>query len=233
MRHTKISKLMCSLLVCSMIFSSGLLVFGQDSGLEIDNMKSAVLVRRETTQELAGHKKIGLKAVIDKLVEEGKLSREKADQIDKFIKQKRDEQEHQNNTDQQSFKKGFKYGMINDLVNAKIISANEAEMIRSKFGEIKEQAFNEKLNVLVQKGTITKEQADKVQVYFKKARLEKAEQYKKVQNMTEEQRKAFFKEHKKDGLMTKLIEDGILTQEQVNELKNAMREGHKNKCKDH
>jgi polyhydroxyalkanoate synthesis regulator phasin len=216
-----------------MIFSSGLLVFGQDSGLEIDNMKSAVLVRRETTQELAGHKKIGLKAVIDKLVEEGKLSREKADQIDKFIKQKRDEQEHQNNTDQQSFKKGFKYGMINDLVNAKIISANEAEMIRSKFGEIKEQAFNEKLNVLVQKGTITKEQADKVQVYFKKARLEKAEQYKKVQNMTEEQRKAFFKEHKKDGLMTKLIEDGILTQEQVNELKNAMREGHKNKCKDH
>ncbi|OGO78820.1 MAG: hypothetical protein A2Y23_11410 [Clostridiales bacterium GWB2_37_7] len=229
MRHTKLSNLICSLIVCTMVFSSGMFVFAQDNNALIDNMKSATLVTRAPSRIVAGHKHDSFKAVIDKLVEEGKLSREKAEQIDKFIKQKIEKQK--NGNEKQSMRKGLKYGLVNDLIKAKIINDGEAEAIRSKFRELKEEAFNEKLNTLIQKGTITQAQADKVKVYYKNARQEKAEQFKKLQNMTEEQRKAFFKEHKKDNFMTKLVEDGVLTQEQVQELRKAMREGHKNKCK--
>jgi polyhydroxyalkanoate synthesis regulator phasin len=232
LRHTKISKLICSLLVCSMVFSSGLMVYAQDNSVEVDSMKSATLVRRTTTQELGGHKHGGFKAVIDKLVEEGNLSREKAEKIDQFIKQKREAEKSADNGDKQSLRKGFKYGLVNDLVNAKIINDSEAEAIKSKLREIKEQKLNEKLNSLIQNGTITQTQADKVKTYFINSRLEKEEQFKKIQNMTEEQRKVYFMEHKKDSLMEELVEDGVLTQEQAQELRKSMREGHEDKCKD-
>ncbi|MDF2592110.1 MAG: hypothetical protein K0S75_1576, partial [Clostridia bacterium] len=62
---------------------------------------------------------------------------------------------------------------------------------------------------------------------------EKEEMRNKLENMTEEQRKAFFKEYKKDNVMNKLVEDGVLTKEQVQELRKLYREGHKNKCKEH
>ncbi|HYE09318.1 MAG TPA: hypothetical protein VEF53_03970 [Patescibacteria group bacterium] len=227
------NKIMCSLLVCSMVFASGIPVFAENSSELVDNMKSATLVKNAPSPTVAGHKHEGFKAVIDKLVEEGKLSREKADQIDKFIQQKKEEQKNQQDSSKRSFNKGHKYGLVKDLVDAKIINETEAEAIRNKFKEIKEAALNEKLTSMVQKGTITQAQADKVKVYFENARKEKEEMRNKLENMTEEQRKAFFKEYKKNNVMNKLVEDGVLTKEQVQELRKLYREGHKNKCKEH
>lgn len=218
------SKLICSLLVCSMVFSFGLLTFAQDHSDLVDNLKSATLVRRAVNEEFVVHRHGGFKAAIDKLVEEGKLSREKAEQIDQYLKQRREAQRNKDKSEKQDIKRGFKHGMLSDLVKEKIITEAEAEAIRNKFKEMKDQALNEKLNVLVQKGTITQLQADKVKVYFKDARQAKEEQFKKLENMTEEQRKAFFKEYKKVGPMTKLVEDGVLTQQQVQELRKAMKE---------
>jgi hypothetical protein len=216
-----------------MVFASGIPVFAENSSELVDNMKSATLVKNAPSPTVAGNRHEGFKAVIDKLVEEGKLSRAKADQIDKFIEQKKEEQRNLKDGEKRSFNKGYKYGLVKDLVDAKIINDTEAEAIRSKFREIKEAALNEKLTSMVQKGTITQAQADKVKVYFENARKEKEEMRNKLENMTEEQRKAFFKEYKKDNVMNKLVEDGVLTKEQVQELRKLYREGHKNKCKDH
>jgi polyhydroxyalkanoate synthesis regulator phasin len=216
-----------------MVFASGIPVFAENSSELVDNMKSATLVKNAPSPTIAGHKNEGFKAVIDKLVEEGKLSREKADQIDKFIQQKKEEQKNQQDSSKRNFNKGHKYGLVKELVDAKIINDTEAEAIRNKFREIKEAALNEKLTSMVQKGTITQAQADKVKVYFENARKEKEEMRNKLENMTEEQRKAFFKEYKKDNVMNKLVEDGVLTKEQVQELRKLYREGHKNKCKEH
>lgn len=228
-----INKLMCSLLICSMVLTSGAFVFAEDNNELVNNMKSATLVRRAPGPVLSGHKHVDFKAVIDKLVEEGKLSREKAEQIDQFRQQKREDQKNLQPEEKKNLRKDHKHGLVNDLVNAKIINDAEADIIRSKFREIKEAYFNEKLNAMVQKGTITQAQADKVKVYFENTRKERAEMHKKLQNMTEEQRKEFFKEHNKENLMNKLIEDGILTKEQVQEFRNSFKEGHKGNCKDH
>lgn len=228
-----INKLMCSLLICSMAFASSAFVFADNNSNLVDNMKSASLVRRAAVRTVPRRKHEDFKAVIDKLVEEGKLSREKAEQIEKFTQQKKEEQKNAKPEEKGDLRKGHKYGLVNDLVNAKIINDAEAEMIRGKLREIKEANMNEKLNAMVQKGTITQAQADKVKVYFENVRKERVEVHKRLQNMTEEQRDAYFKEHKKDNFMDKLIEDGVLTKEQVQELRNSFKEGRKGKCKDH
>jgi polyhydroxyalkanoate synthesis regulator phasin len=215
-----------------MIFASGAFVSADNNSNLVDNMKSASLVKRAAIRTVPGRKHENFKAVIDKLVEEGKLSREKAEQIEKFTQQKKEEQKNAKPEEKANLRKGHKYGLVNDLVNAKIINDAEAEMIRGKFREIKEANINEKLTAMVQKGTITQVQADKAKVYFENARKERVEIHKKLQNMTEEQRKAFFKENKKDNVMNKLVEDGVLTKEQVQELRNSFKEGHKGKCKD-
>jgi hypothetical protein len=214
-----------------MILVSGAVFAENDSEL-VDNMRSATLVKHfPAAQTMYRHG--DFKAVIDQLVQEGKLSREKAEQIDKFVQQKKEEQRNVKDSDKKELNKGSKYGMVKDLVNAKIINDSEAELIRGKFRELREKAFNEKLTIMVQKGTITEEQAVKVKAYFEKARNEKNEMRKQMQNMTDEQKKAFFKEQKKDSFMEKLIEDGILTKEQVQELRQTFKDGHKKNCKDH
>jgi polyhydroxyalkanoate synthesis regulator phasin len=216
-----------------MVFASSAFVFADNNSNLVDNMKSASLVRRAAVRTVPGRKHEDFKAVIDKLVEEGKLSREKAEQIEKFMQQKKEEQKNAKPEEKVDLRKGHKYGLVYDLVNSKIINDAEAEIIRGKFREIKEANMNEKLAAMVQKGTITQAQADKVKVYFEKVRKERVEIHKKLQNMTEEQRNAYFKEHKKDNFMDKLVEDGVLTKEQVQELRSSFKEGHKGKCKEH
>ena len=215
-----------------MVFASGVFVFAESDNDLVNNMKSATLVKRAPILTVRGCKHGDFKAVIDKLVEEGKLSRVKAEQIDKFLEQKREEQKKLEPEEKIRLKNGHKYGLLNDLVNAKIINDAEADMIRGKFREIKEANFNEKLAAMVRKGTITQAQADKVKGYFDNVRKERVEMHKQLQNMNDEQRKAFFKEHKKDNPMDKLVEDGILTRQQVQELRNSFREGHNGKHKD-
>jgi polyhydroxyalkanoate synthesis regulator phasin len=215
-----------------MVFASGVIVSAEDNNELVNNMKSATLVRRAPAPTILGCRHGDFKVVIDKLVEEGKLTREKADQIDKFIQQKKADQKNLQPEEKKNLRKDHKHGLVNDLVNAKIINDAEATLIRDKFREIKEALFNEKLNAMVQKGTITPAQADKVKVYFENARKERMEMHKQLQNMTEEQRRAFFKEHNKDNAMNKLVEDGILTKEQAEELRDSFKEGHDGKHKE-
>lgn len=227
-----INKLMCSLLICSMVFASGVFVFAEDNNEFVNNMKSATLVRRAPGPVILAHNHVDFKTVIDKLVEEGKLSREKAEQIDKFIKVNKADQKNLQPEEKKRLRQNHNHGLINDLVNAKVINDAEATIIRDRFRETKEAYFNERLNAMVRKGTITQAQADKVKVYFENNKKERIEMHKKLQNMTEEQRKAFFTEHRKNNVMNKLVEDGILTKEQVEELRNSFKEGHEEKCKE-
>lgn len=211
-------------MICTIVFASGAFVFAENDSNLVKEMKSATLVRNAPMPTVQGRKHGDFKAVIDKLVVEGKLTREKADQIYKFMQQEREEQKNLKPEEKTKFGKGHKYGLVNDLVNAKIINDAEAKLIREKFKAIKEADFNEKLTAMVKKGAITQAQADKVIVYFEIARKEREEMHKKLQNMNEEQRRAFFKEHKKGNVMKKLVEDGILTKEQVQELRSSFKD---------
>ncbi len=62
-------------------------------------------------------------------------------------------------------------------------------------------------------------------MYFENAAKERTE---KLKNMTEEQKKTYFKEHKRgQEIMEKLVEDGIITKEQTEELRKVLMNGRK------
>ncbi|MGB7605116.1 MAG: hypothetical protein WBL93_06535 [Lutisporaceae bacterium] len=224
MRHLLSKRIICSALAFTLIIASGTFVFAElDNGVN-RNMSSATLVMRISNPPANSHKHEGFKTVINKLVEEKKLSREKADQIIKHVEEKVKEQT--NKVEKQDKRKFQKSHLIEELKKDGIINDTEAEAIRSKFKEIREQILTDKLNGMVQKGTITQIQSDKVKMYFENARKERTE---KLKNMTEEQRKTYFKEHKRgQDVIEKLVEDGVITKEQAEELRKTLMEGHKN-----
>lgn len=231
MRQKFCVKFMIGILLLSLAGTAGIPVYADQSGELVDTMRAATLVTKAPSPMEINKVHGGFGAVIEQLVQEGKLTREKAEQIDKFIKQK--EAERKNQKEQKRSPKNLRYGIVNELVDAKIINGAEAEAIRSKFKELREKALEEKLGQLVKKGTLTQTQADQVKTYFINAGKEREEQFKKLQGMTEEQRKAFFKEHKKDSVMNKLVEDKVLTKEQAQELRNSLGDGHKGDCGKH
>ena len=224
MRQVISVRLIISIMVLSLAMTAPIPLFAEDSSELVDSVRAATLVYKTPSPMELGRKHEGFKAVVEQLVQEGKLTREKADQIDQFMKQKEN---------QAVEKRSHKNGVIKELVEAKVINDAEAQVIRGKFKEMKEKVLDEKLGQLVQKGTITQAQADKVKVYFEKAGKEKEEQIKKLQGMTEDQRKAFFKEHKKNNIINKLVEDKVLTKEQAQELAKTLTEGHKGDCNKH
>lgn len=228
MRHLITKAIICMMLI-GLMSAAGMLVYADDNIQLIDHMKAATLVSTTPApiSTMPIHEKF--KDVLDKLVQEGKLSKEKAEQINKYIEMKKEEQKNLNDAEKKRLRHGFKHGLINELLEAKIISEGEAEAIRSKFAEIREQAFKGKLDTLVARGTITQAQADQVLKYFIDARKERIEQFKKLQGMNEEQKKEFFKEHRKSSFIQKLVEDKVITEEQAKELKKLMKEGRRHK----
>lgn len=226
LRHLLAKRIICSALAFILIIASGTFVFADlDNGVN-KNMRSATLVMRISNPPANSHKHEGFKTVINKLVEEKKLSREKADQIIKHVEEKVKVKEQTNKVEKQDKRKFRKCNHIEELKKDGIINEAEAEAIRSKFKEIREQILTDKLNGMVQKGTITQIQSDKVKMYFENARKERIE---KLKNMTEEQRKTYFKDHKRgQDVIEKLVEDSVITKEQAEELRKTLMEGHKN-----
>lgn len=221
MRHSLAKRVICCVLAFCMLLTSGVLVFGDVDGVN-KHMKSATLVMKITNAPAYSDKHEKFITIIDKLVQEGKLTRAKADQIIKYAEEK----QQINSQNNQEVRKPHKFHLIKSLKQDGIINDKEAEAIRSKFREIREQIMNDKLNGMVQKGTINRAQADKIKVYFENARKEKIE---KIKNMTEEQRQTYFKEHRRgQNVIEKLVNDGVITKEQAQELREILREGHKN-----
>ncbi len=218
-------RIICSVLAFSMMIASGIFVFADLENGVNKSIRSATFVMRTSNPSVHCQKHEDFKTVINKLVEEKKLSREKADQIIKRAEEKLKEKEQASKVEKQDKRKFQKHHLIKELKNEGIINDTEAEAIRSKFREIKEQILTDKLNEMVQKGTITQIQSDKVKMYFEDAAKERKE---KLKDMTEEQKKTYFKEHKRgQDVMEKLVEDGIITKEQSEELIKVLMNGRK------
>jgi Spy/CpxP family protein refolding chaperone len=223
-------KLIISIMVLSLAMTAPITLLADESREFVDSMRAATLVYKTPSPMEVNKKHQGIKAVVEQLVQEGKLTREKADQIHQFIKQKERAQRNGNQQEQNTAHKEHKHGMLKELAEAKVINDAEAQVIRARLKEMKQRALDEKLGELVQQGTLTQAQGDRVKAYFENASKEKEEQIKKLQGMTEAQRKDFFKEHKKNNVINKLVEDNILTREQAQELAKALMGAHKGGC---
>ncbi len=139
-----------------MMIASGTFVFADLENGVNKSIRSATFVMRTSNPPAHCQKHEGFKAIINKLVEEKKLSREKADQIIKRVEEKVKEKEQASKVEKQDKRKFQKHHLIEELKNEGIINDTEAETIRSKFKEIKEQILTDKLNGMVQKEQLLK-----------------------------------------------------------------------------
>lgn len=88
----------------------------------------------------------------------------------------------------------------------------------------KEERFSKALEDLVEKGILKSEDVEKINNYLKIEREEKRKMFDQMKDMTEEQRKEFIKNYRKNkvDLWEKMVNDQIITQEQADEIRKIM-----------
>lgn len=86
----------------------------------------------------------------------------------------------------------------------------------------------------VKEGIISQEQADRWKAFNDKHEKEKKKEKKKVKNMTESERKAYFEKRRseKKGHFDELVNEGIITEEQADQIKEKIIQRHKSKDKE-
>ncbi len=90
------------------------------------------------------------------------------------------------------------------------------------------------LEQMVKQGTIDQGKADEITAFIEKTDAERQAQFEEIKKLTPEERKALWEERKKDDsavrptvrqdLFTQLVENKIITQEQVDAIRTAMKE---------
>ncbi|WP_058486041.1 hypothetical protein [Defluviitalea phaphyphila] len=95
-------------------------------------------------------------------------------------------------------------------------TVNVNNMIRNN------QGFN--LSNLIEKGIITQEQATAWEAFVQEKEEERQAEIQSIQSMTEEERQAYLVENKEENksLLEELVEAGIITEEQAEEIKLTM-----------
>lgn len=188
------------ILIGGILLSAGNLVFAQNTGdASIDSNKAAMTKQVPFAFRAGLHhfqKDSGMfldADIISELIEKGIISGEQVDKIKEYIKQKI-EQKRQENRQQ------------------------------------RQQRMERVLRELVEKGTITEDKKDKILAYFNEKVAERLRERERIKSMTEEERKAYFEEKKsfmcessKYSIIRELIGKGILTDDEVKAILQALR----------
>lgn len=215
-----VRNIICIVLAGCMTFFSGLTTFAASNAID-GKAEKINFVQRISKQ------KHYLEDAINKLVEEGKITKEKADKIIEYKKKRVEEfKKLPMEKKQQSREPWQKKGLLDSMQEDGIITSEDANAIRAKIREIREARFSGAINELVSKGVLTKDDVSNIESYLIKVRDEKKAEYEKLKDMNEEQRKEYFRKVKKDrkDIITRMVEEKVITKKQAEELRKALPE---------
>ena len=221
-------KALCAVLVICMAFFAGISTFAENEGIASPDQG------KDNKVYIVGNKQYLEEAVI-KLVQEGRLTREKAARILEYKEKKTDELYKLTKEQKKQIKKqGKKVSLLSELKKEGIITEAEAQMIRAKLREMKDERLGNGLQSLVDKGVLTAKDIDNIRSYMLKVREERKANMEKLKSMTPQERKEFFKESKKDrkDVIDKMVEDKVITKEQAKEIRKAIPELNKSRRRD-
>lgn len=125
--------------------------------------------------------------------------------------------------------RGGRKDILEDIVTEGILTQEKADSIREKLHEKvqenREVRLKEKLNSAVEEGTITQEQSERIEEALKKLAEERKANFEAVKGMTDEERKEYFEKMREERTkpMDKLVEDGTLTEEEVDAVKGLFK----------
>lgn len=189
--------------------------------------------------------------LLDTLVEDGELDEDTVDSILSYVEEKEAEREEKRlereeadverpeRTEGKGQKgdrgKGSKgNGILEDLVEEEIITEEEAEVIKEAGEELKAaekaEKFDEILESLIDEGTIDEDEKDEIVAFIEEKEEEKEAEREAVEAMTDEERQEYFEEKREEGkgndAISEMVEDGIITEEQAEALKELMPKHH-------
>ncbi len=228
MKNIKTAKnALCAILVICMTFFAGISILAENNTVAAPNAEATLKISADN------HKQYLEDAVI-KLVQEGKLSKDKAERILEFKQKKSDELSKLTKEQRVQMKKQCKKAsLLKELTQEGIITEAEAQVIRLKLHEMKEARLADGMQGLVDKGVLTAKDIDNIRNYMVKTREERKERIEKLKSMTPDERKEYFKETKKDrkDIITKMVEDKVITEKQADEIRKAVPELDKSRFK--
>lgn len=168
-----------------------------------------------------------LEEAVLKLMEEGKLSKDKVEKILQYKKKRLEELSKQDKMSKEQLKKQRKKGsLLRDLIHDGILTEAEGEVIKTKLKEMKEARLQGGLQQLVDKGVLSDQDISNIRSYMLKIREERSSQMEKLRTMTPQERKAYFDSEKKNrkDILERMVEDKVLTLKQAEEIRKVVPE---------
>jgi polyhydroxyalkanoate synthesis regulator phasin len=182
------------------------------------------------------------KEKLDKLAKDGVISEEQAGKLVSFFEEKGKEMqanmEKMQGMSQEERKAYFQQmreqhpDFIGEIKNAAALSDDQAKAVISALRPHKPmmnpEQLSQKLNNLVTAGTISQDQADSIVSFFKDKAAEHKAEWDKVQQMSQEERKAYFAEKCKNrpDIIKELKSAVNLTDEQAKAVADSLRPQH-------
>lgn len=168
-----------------------------------------------------------LEEAVLKLMEEGKLSKDKVEKILQYKQKRLEELSKQDKMSKDQLKKQRKKGsLLRDLIHDGILTEAEGEAIKTKLKEMKEARLQSGLQQLVDKGVLSDQDISNIRGYMLKIREERSAQIEKLRTMTPQERKAYFESEKKNrkDILERMVEDKVLTLKQAEEIRKVIPE---------
>jgi len=147
-------------------------------------------------------------SILDELVDDGILTSTQVDKMKEMAEEN----------------KGKRVDFFSELIDQGTLTKEAIDAIHEKLHEKKASEKQERmqsmLDDLIEKGTITEDDASEILDFVTEKTAERKAEFQKTKDMTEEERKTYFEENKpkKGNLAEDLIDEGIITQEQADEI---------------
>lgn len=198
------------------------------------NMDFRVPMDKEKAKEVKrSEMKSILESVISDSVKSNIITQTEGDKVLKYVISKSQKRYEENNTNKKCKEEkceGSRGRLFNDLVEDGVLTQEKSDALKEKMyvkhTELRAEKLKIGLNTLVGSKVLTMEQSNKVKEAIMARNAEKKENYKKMRNMSEKERKDYMKKNKnpEDNPLKVLIDNGTITKVQEEEIQNILRQ---------
>ena len=228
-------KILSGLLCTGLALSSTSITFaavgqnGNSNEMVATSMDVEIAVDKENAEQSRyGEMKDTLEVVIKESVQSNIITSDEGKKVLEYVTLKSDKKCAEDKNSKIGKCGGEKGGLFNELVTAKILTVEKSDALRErvhlKKTEIRAEELQKGLNILVVNKVLTTEQKDKVEKAIMTRDAQRKEDYQKMKNMNEKERKEYMKKIKETKInpMKVLIDNGTITKEQDKEIQKIL-----------
>ncbi len=229
-------KIISGMLCMGLVFTQGSLTFAaeNDNGNAKINLASNVDIKVPMDMEKGNQdRQVAMNAVLENVIKQsvvdGIITKSEEGKVLEYINTKYRKKCKNGKCD------GAKGGLFTDLVTEGILTKEKSQALREKMHlkttELRNENIQKGLNTLVTSKVLTEAQCAKVKEAIMAREVERRDNYTKMKDMKESQRKEYMKKIKKNQVdpMKVLLDNKIITKEQEKEIQKVLPQYHKHK----